>query len=115
MLPRLLCETLCSLNPNVDRFAFSVIWKLNQNAEIIDEWFGKTIIRSCSKLTYEIAQLAIEGKIKDEWTPELKQRANIIGPFNGFTVQEMVDDILALQHLATIRKKQRIEVNLSFK
>jgi exoribonuclease R len=45
MLPALLCEQLCSLNMGVDRYAFSVVWKMDQKGTILDEWFGRTIIR----------------------------------------------------------------------
>lgn len=45
MLPSLLCEELCSLNPNVDRLAFSVIWKLDAYGKQLSTWYGKTIIR----------------------------------------------------------------------
>lgn len=63
MLPRLLCEQLCSLNPDVDRLAFSVVWIMNTTGEIIGEpWFGKSVIRSRAKLAYEHAQAIIEGK-----------------------------------------------------
>lgn len=34
MLPRLLCEQLCSLNPDVERLAFSVVWKMNKRGEV---------------------------------------------------------------------------------
>lgn len=57
MLPRLLCEELCSLNPGVDRLSFSVVWKIDKDGEIWEEWFGRSIIRSCCKLTYDIAQV----------------------------------------------------------
>ena len=50
MLPRLLCEQLCSLNPGEDRLAFSVIWQLNADGTIISTWFGRTVIRTCFKL-----------------------------------------------------------------
>ncbi|KAJ1550441.1 hypothetical protein HK405_000588, partial [Cladochytrium tenue] len=64
MLPRLLCEELCSLNPGVDRLAFSVTWKMDpKSAEIVGKpWFGRSIIRSCAKLSYDHAQRLIEGK-----------------------------------------------------
>lgn len=45
MLPTLLCEELCSLNPNVERLAFSVIWKMDEYGNILDTWFGRTIIK----------------------------------------------------------------------
>lgn len=49
MLPPLLCEELCSLNPDTDRLAFSVIWKLDAYGKQLSIWFGKTIIRYIKK------------------------------------------------------------------
>ncbi|KAI9312269.1 hypothetical protein BX666DRAFT_2161812 [Dichotomocladium elegans] len=61
MLPVPLCENICSLNPGQDRLAFSVVWKLDGEANVLDTWFGKTIIASSAKLTYEEAQQVIDG------------------------------------------------------
>ncbi|KAL2316014.1 Ribonuclease II family protein [Schizosaccharomyces pombe] len=67
MLPPLLCERLCSLNPNVERLAFSVFWKLDSNGkEIGKRWFGKTVIKTCARLAYSEAQGVIEGKSWDD-------------------------------------------------
>jgi DIS3-like exonuclease 2 len=60
MLPRTLCENLCSLNPNEERLTFSIIWRLNGNGDILSEWFGKAIIKSCAKLSYDHAQMVID-------------------------------------------------------
>jgi DIS3-like exonuclease 2 len=57
MLPSVLCEHVCSLNPGEDRLAFSVEWVITEKGEIIKEWFGKSIIRSCVKLSYDHAQV----------------------------------------------------------
>lgn len=57
MLPRLLCEHLCSLNPDTDRLTFSVIWTVNSNGDVLDEWFGRSVINSVVKLSYEHAQV----------------------------------------------------------
>ncbi|RCI07107.1 hypothetical protein CU098_011604 [Rhizopus stolonifer] len=80
MLPSLLCEELCSLNPGVDRLAFSVIWKMDREGNVKDTWFGKTVIRSCTKLAYDDAQSVIEGQglpknvtIKDHKVSEVEQ------------------------------------------
>ncbi|ORY94051.1 hypothetical protein BCR43DRAFT_443784 [Syncephalastrum racemosum] len=62
MLPSLLCEQLCSLNPGVERLAFSVIWKMDSEGNVLDTWFGRSIIKSCAKLAYDDAQNVIEGK-----------------------------------------------------
>ncbi|XP_044479170.1 DIS3-like exonuclease 2 [Mangifera indica] len=66
MLPLLLTENLGSLNPGVDRLAFSIFWDLNSSGNVVDRWIGYTIIRSCCKLSYENAQDIIDGKIDAE-------------------------------------------------
>ena len=58
MLPPILCEQLCSLNPGVERLAFTVEWLMDEDARILGQWFGKTIIRSCVKLSYDHAQVS---------------------------------------------------------
>ncbi|KAJ2263195.1 hypothetical protein GGI01_000965, partial [Coemansia sp. RSA 376] len=62
MLPSVLCEDLCSLNPGVDRLAFSVMWEMDPETAIVrSTWFGRTIINSACKLSYDDAQSVIEG------------------------------------------------------
>ncbi|KAJ2649549.1 hypothetical protein IWW40_003047 [Coemansia sp. RSA 1250] len=62
MLPSVLCEDLCSLNPGVDRLAFSVMWEMKpQSAEVVSTWFGRTVINSACKLSYDDAQNIIDG------------------------------------------------------
>ncbi|OUM65449.1 hypothetical protein PIROE2DRAFT_7565, partial [Piromyces sp. E2] len=56
MLPELLGTNLCSLRSNVDRLAFSCIWELTPNAEIVNVYFTKSVIRSKASLSYEEAQ-----------------------------------------------------------
>ena len=60
MLPRELCENLCSLNPDEERLTFSVEWIMNGKGEIKSEWFGRSVIKSCCKLAYEHAQSFID-------------------------------------------------------
>jgi exosome complex exonuclease DIS3/RRP44 len=60
MLPGLLTTDLCSLKGNVDRFAFSVLWEVTPNADIIDVQFKKSIIHSIAALTYQQAQGMID-------------------------------------------------------
>ena len=61
MLPERLSNGLCSLKPNEDRLAFSVIFTLDSKGRILDTWYGKTIIHSDKRFTYEEAQEIIEG------------------------------------------------------
>uniref|UniRef100_A0A0R3RRV1 Protein DIS3 homolog n=1 Tax=Elaeophora elaphi TaxID=1147741 RepID=A0A0R3RRV1_9BILA len=60
MLPELLSSDLCSLRENVDRLAFSVVWTLTSDADIIDIKFHKSLIRSSAALTYEQAQNMVD-------------------------------------------------------
>ena len=61
MLPERLCNDLCSLRPNEDKLCFSAVFTMNSDAEIIDEWFGRTVIHSDRRFAYEEAQEVIES------------------------------------------------------
>ena len=60
MLPSLLTTDLCSLKGNVDRYAFSILWEVTPDADIISVDFHKTIIHSIAALTYQQAQALID-------------------------------------------------------
>ncbi len=60
MLPEVLSNDLCSLKPNVDRLAFSAIFVVNKEAEVMERWFGKTIIHSSHRFTYQSAQEVLD-------------------------------------------------------
>jgi DIS3-like exonuclease 2 len=62
MLPRLLCEDLCSLNPGVERLTFSAEWEMSAEGDVRAEWFGRGVIRSCAKLDYGTAQAVIDAR-----------------------------------------------------
>lgn len=69
MLPESLCNNLCSLRPNEEKLTFSVIFEMNDEAEILASRIGRTIIESDRRFTYEEAQNVIEtgqGDYKDE-------------------------------------------------
>ena len=61
MLPHALSDDLCSLKQGVDRLAFSAVFTLDAEANILNEWFGRTVINSNRRFTYE----AVEGIIKN--------------------------------------------------
>uniref|UniRef100_A0A0R3RSF8 DIS3-like exonuclease 2 n=1 Tax=Elaeophora elaphi TaxID=1147741 RepID=A0A0R3RSF8_9BILA len=103
MLPQILCEGLCSLNPNVDRLTFSVVWKINDQGQIFEEWFGRAIIRSCCKLSYEHAQDFIDHPEKNFVLPELPEI------FNGKNPDEVKEAVLWLHKIAFILRKKRFE------
>lgn len=60
MLPEVLSNQVCSLRPNEDKLTFSAVFTMNDKAEVLKEWFGKTIINSDRRFTYEEAQEIIE-------------------------------------------------------
>ncbi|CAM9455950.1 unnamed protein product [Phaeothamnion confervicola] len=67
MLPGLLTETLCSLRAGVDRFAFSVLWEMTPEGDVVKVDFTKSIIHSVAALTYDQAQLMLDDpKLTDE-------------------------------------------------
>lgn len=89
MLPSLLGTNLCSLKPQVERLAFSVIWELReQNSQILNIRFTKSVIKSKAAFTYEAAQTR-----KDD--PSLRD--------------EITESIRMLNHLAIQLKKSRME------
>lgn len=85
MLPEVLSNDVCSLRPNEDKFTFSAVFEINDKAEIISEWFGRTVIHSDRKFAYEEAQERIETKKGD-----------------------LVEEILTLDRLAKILRTERI-------
>ncbi len=60
MLPEKLSNGLCSLRPNEDKFTFAAVFELDQEAKIVSEWFGRTVIHSDRRFAYEEAQQGIE-------------------------------------------------------
>ena len=61
MLPEKLCNGVCSLRPHEDKLCFSVVMEMDDNANVLKTWFGKTVINSDCRYAYEEAQEVIEG------------------------------------------------------
>lgn len=60
MLPEVLSNDLCSIRPNEDRLAFSAVFELTPQAEIVGAWYGQTIIHSDKRFSYEEAQTVLD-------------------------------------------------------
>ncbi len=86
MLPEILSNKVCSLRPNEEKLTFSVVLDIDENAKISNIWFGRTVINSNRRFTYEEAQEVIESGE---------------GDFNT--------EIIALNKLAKIMRKQRMK------
>lgn len=76
MLPRVLSDDLCSLLPNVDRLTMSAVITFDKDGNEKAKWFGKTIIHSAERFTYESAQEVLDGA-PHTYATELKEVARI--------------------------------------
>ena len=62
MLPEKLSNKVCSLRPNEDKFTFSVLFTMDEEGQVLDRWFGRTVIHSDRRFTYEEAQAVLDGE-----------------------------------------------------
>jgi len=62
MLPEVLSNFACSLRPHEEKYTFSAIFEMTPKAEVVNQWFGRTIIYSDQRFAYEEAQHIIETK-----------------------------------------------------
>ena len=97
MLPERISNELCSLRPNEDKFTFSACFEVDAHGKIVNTWFGKTIIHSDRRFTYEQVQEIIDTKIGDhsneilwllDWTQKLRKARFDNGAIN-FSSQEV--------------------------
>ncbi|KAK4128190.1 RNB-domain-containing protein [Parathielavia appendiculata] len=73
MLPMLLGTDLCSLKPYVERYAFSVLWEMTTDADIVNVRFTKSVIKSREAFSYEQAQLRVDDQSQqDELTKSIR-------------------------------------------
>ena len=86
MLPEVLSNGVCSLRPNEDKYTFSAVFEMDDEAHIHKEWFGRTVTHSDRRFTYEEAQERIESETGD-----------------------LAYEILTLDRLAKIMRSQRIK------
>ncbi|HLP63302.1 ribonuclease R [Flavobacterium sp.] len=102
MLPEVLSNFACSLRPHEEKYTFSAIFQLNPKAEVVDSWFGRTVIYSDQRFAYEEAQQIIETK------------SDIIPAEISLTGKEykvdsnIVEATLKLDELAKILRRKRM-------
>ncbi len=70
MLPEKISNVICSLRPNEEKCTYSAVFEMDENAKVINEWFGRTVTYSDKRFTYEEAQEIIEGA-ESEWSEQL--------------------------------------------
>lgn len=102
MLPEVLSNFACSLRPNEEKYTFSAIFEVSENAQVINQWFGRTVIYSDQRFAYEEAQYIIETK--DSTIPV---DVSITG--ESYTVSDEIKNAtLKLDELAKILRKKRM-------
>ncbi|MBF4492445.1 ribonuclease R [Flavobacterium sp. JLP] len=103
MLPEVLSNFACSLRPNEEKYTFSAIFEVSPTAQVINQWFGRTVIYSDQRFAYEEAQYIIETK--DNTIPV---DVSITG--ESYVVSdEITEATLKLDELAKILRKKRMQ------
>lgn len=102
MLPEVLSNFACSLRPNEEKYTFSAIFEVSPTSQVINQWFGRTVIYSDQRFAYEEAQYIIETK--DNTIP-----VDISITGDSYVVSdEIVEATLKLDELAKILRKKRM-------
>ncbi len=109
MLPEMLSNGVCSLRPNEEKLTFSAVFEINEKAQVINKWFGRTVTYSDQRFAYEEAQSIIENctlsEIK-EYTMPLD--ISIIDTKYNVS-KEIVEATLKLDELAKKMRKKRMK------
>ncbi|WP_281227362.1 ribonuclease R [Flavobacterium aquiphilum] len=102
MLPEVLSNFACSLRPQEEKYTFSAIFEITENCQVVNQWFGRTVIFSDQRFAYEEAQYIIETK--DNTIPV---EISITG--SSYVVSdEIVEATLKMDQLAKIFRKRRM-------
>ncbi len=102
MLPEVLSNFACSLRPQEEKYTFSAVFEINEKAQVINQWFGRTVIFSDQRFAYEEAQYIIETK-----DGSIPQEISITGESYQVSAS-IVDATLKLQELAKILRRNRM-------
>jgi ribonuclease R/exosome complex exonuclease DIS3/RRP44 len=108
MLPERLSNGLCSLRPLEDKLCFSAVFKLDQNGHVTDEWFGRTIINSDHRFTYEEAQELIEGVGLKDLEEKLKVSWGTYKNYWKPIAKQLTSAVLILDKMAKKMRKVRL-------
>ncbi|CAH8461612.1 unnamed protein product [Heterobilharzia americana] len=108
MLPPILSQHLCSLVPNEDRLAFSMVLTVKENGEIVNEWFGRSIIRSRCRLTYDEAWDIIQMANSNPFSKRNAKKV-LPQPEAPFTFGNLHDCLASLNKIAQNLRNSRIE------
>ena len=103
MLPEVLSNFACSLRPHEEKYTFSAVFEINQNAQVVNQWFGRTVIYSDQRFAYEEAQHII-----DHANGNIPEEISITG--ESYDVSDDIKDaVLTMDRLAKILRKARLK------
>lgn len=102
MLPEVLSNFACSLRPHEEKYTFSAVFEISPKAEVVNSWFGRTVIYSDQRFAYEEAQHIIETKGNT-----ISQELSLTG--QEYTINDDIKDaVLEMDRLAKILRKKRM-------
>lgn len=102
MLPEVLSNFACSLRPHEEKYTFSAVFELNSKAEVINQWFGRTVIYSDQRFSYEEAQQIIESK-----SDIIPAEISLTGK-EYYVPKNIVEATLKMDDLAKILRRKRM-------
>ncbi len=109
MLPEMLSNGVCSLRPNEEKLTFSAVFEINEKAQVVHKWFGRTVTYSDQRFAYEEAQAIIEN-CNLSTNKEYTMPADISITDKEYTVtKEIVEATLKLDELAKKMRKKRMK------
>lgn len=110
MLPEVLSNNVCSLRPREEKYTFSAIFEMNDRAEVVNQWFGRTVICSDERFAYEEAQWIIEqnGSSKPPASCTLPKALSLSGKARPVETP-IVEALLKMNDLAKIMRESRMK------
>ncbi len=112
MLPEVLSNGACSLRPNEEKYTFSAVFKINDKAEIKDQWFGRTVTYSDARFAYEEAQAIIDNNLGKKWSDgdiDINIPAEVAISGKAYkTSKDIAQATLKLDELAKIMRRKRM-------
>ena len=109
MLPEILSNGACSLRPNEEKYTFSAVFEINNKAEVIKQWFGRTVTYSDARFAYEEAQHIIETNQDNPSALQTSIPADISITNSSYSVKKPIAKaILEMDRLAKIIRKKRM-------
>ncbi|WP_439128675.1 ribonuclease R, partial [Polaribacter sp.] len=110
MLPEMLSNGVCSLRPKEEKLTFSAVFEINEKAQIVGEWFGRTVTYSDQRFAYEEAQSIIENcKLSNNIQPYTMPSETSIIDKEYEVSPAIVEATLKLDELAKILRKKRMK------